>query len=461
MIEWLKQTFKINTMNTGPEKSSLLTDIAGSTVEITQSPVRGAGIGSRAVSSEVTTPEPPDYEAIARQAQIEKGYSNNLEAGVTPLESHQQPDMPDLFTRFEHDHMVKIAPRLPDQALEADRTNPIAYVKSKVGLEARTSDAQYISNVVESTEQDVLQNTKEYLELAGTDNLAIPGGEERTLAASMRENLTFIGEKEFQEATAAWAQYWKMILEANPEMQIYAVAGEVAHTNKDYKNEDGSLQVKSDEYVLNAILKHFMKDLSDEEIGQFAGRLVLDPDEIKARDPKHLRTILVDDWTISGDQLSKVRRDLLRKSPDLYKTIEIQLLVADRQRALHGLRVRDSHPSSDIDGKRAVPVPVRAYYQAHAAQQSAQKLEGEAFIAGSHSVSDYNTEKVLAAISQMAHDSAFRPQNGRYPDPAAVARLSELPGIANIVRPYRKEGFELTEIMRFRRLTHLDNTAKY
>ena len=72
----------------------------------------------------------------------------------------------------------------------------------------------------------------------------------------MRENLTFIGEKEYKEAAAGIAASWLATLEADDDLHIYAVAGEIAKLKKATYNN----QIKSDEYLLDNILANFTEE---------------------------------------------------------------------------------------------------------------------------------------------------------------------------------------------------------
>ena len=102
------------------------------------------------------------------------------------------------------------------------------------------------------------------------------GGKYAVDAQFMRENLTFIGEKEYKEAVAGIAANWKALLEADAKLQICVIAGEIAKS----KNSQGKMiydnQIKSDEYLLDNILANF----TEEDWEKYGGRILVDRDDI-------------------------------------------------------------------------------------------------------------------------------------------------------------------------------------
>ena len=180
----------------------------------------------------------------------------------------------------------------------------------------------------------------------------------------MCENLTFIGEKEYKEAAAGIAASWKAALEANTDLQICTIAGEI-----------GREKIKSGEYLFDNILA----DFTEEDWKKYGGRIIVDRDDIAQVQQKkeNLRVVLLDDWTISGMQLKNVYNLLVEQYPEIKDRIEVQLIVANKQRIEKGFLI-DRWMG---DEKR---IPLRAYFSAH----EAKTAENGAYITGFHS-SDY------------------------------------------------------------------------
>lgn len=335
---------------------------------------------------------------------------------IDPTANEVSVEAESIVARLETDHVVKQAPKLSEQMLQTDRDNLLTYLpgqKHSYGTTASKQEYQYQRE--EITEAKALQNLYSFLnDVSQDENLS---QQKRDTAASMIENLSFIGKKEYLEATKGIATYWKELLEANPDLQIYAVAGEIA---KSYI-EDGV--TKSDEYILDNILAQF----SDEELQKYAGRLVLRERSVTAEKSENLRVVLLDDWTISGAQLSNARRRFLNNNPDFEKSVEVQLLVAGEQRIKNGLSV----PKTDYT--RDTSMPVRAYYLAPADSTS----EYGARISGFHSAVDFDFEDTLEFMVNAKADNND---------------TASMPAPANIVRPYRIDN-RLPNIDRFKELT--------
>ena len=238
----------------------------------------------------------------------------------------------------------------------------------------------------------------------------------------MRENLTFIGEKEYKEAAAGIAASWVASLEADDDLQIYAVAGEIAKLKKaTYKN-----QIKSDEYLLDNILANF----TEGDWEKYGDRIIVDRDDIAKMPKENLRVVLLDDWTISGSQLRDVYHSLVDQYPEIEDQIEMQLIVANEQRIKYGLSVDELMG----DGKK---IPVRAYFSAH----DSKTAKNGAYITGFHSSVDYDFEKLIRRMLWHAEgrEKKSEPRGEMYMPPGT-----------NIVRPYSKDGYKLTNIERVR-----------
>ena len=313
---------------------------------------------------------------------------------------------------------VKVAPRLADQLADdkEDRSNIITYIAgADKSLSTKTSEDYYRGDRAELTEYEMLHQLDEFLA-----KIEALGGKYAVDAQFMRENLTFIGEKEYKEAAAGIAASWKAALEANTDLQICTIAGEI-----------GREKIKSGEYLLDNILA----DFTEEDWKKYGGRIIVDRDDIAQVQQKkeNLRVVFLDDWTISGMQLKNVYNLLVEQYPEIKDRIEVQLIVANKQRIEKGFLI-DRWMG---DEKR---IPLRAYFSAH----EAKTAENGAYITGFHSSVDYDFETL---IRRMLREVEYREDR-----PELKGKVSMPPG-TNIVCPYRKDGVtraSLTNIERAR-----------
>lgn len=306
---------------------------------------------------------------------------------------------------------VEVTPRLSDQLAddEEDRGNIVTYIAGLgKSLGTKTSEDSYRGGRAEITEYEMLHQLDEFLaKMEGS-----LGGKYADDARSIRDKLTFIGEKEYKKAAAGIAANWKAVLEADADLQICVIAGEIAKL-KDKKTDDKTIygnQIKSDEYLLEAILANF----SEEDWEKYGGRVLVDRDDIAQAPKEHLRVVLLDDWTISGWQLRKVYISLVGQYPEIRRQIEVQLITANKQRIEQGLAVDWLYTGEKL--------PVKAYYSAHYSETAARG----AHITGSHSTSDFDFEVTIARMVKRAGD-------------LGMEDVCMPPG-TNIVRPYRKDG---------------------
>ena len=270
------------------------------------------------------------------QYEAEKTYgqhdaSEGLDAiSIDLAESDMLLDDRAITSRFELDHVVKIAPRLSVQLQDQARTNTIEYLANRSeNLRSQTSsDSNSGLPRASISEADGLREINIFLENAIAAEAISP--DSQLLAKSIHENLTYIGTKEYIEATNGIATYWKALLNDNPSLQLYAVAGKIAADGR-YTGADGQDQVKSDSYMLDSVLNHF----TDEELERFKDRLVLDDSKLNG-DVKNTRVVLLDDWAISGTQLTGVVNELVTRHPELEGHIEVQLIAATAARIKNG-----------------------------------------------------------------------------------------------------------------------------
>ena len=355
-----------------------------------------------------------DYDAIERQ------YSDAIE--INPVAATTEISPEDTAHRLELDRVVKVAPRLLEQIHESGRSNKVQYIAGATyALHTNTSHDDYRPSRSSMTEQKALQSLDHFLEGVVSRSKGTWTGE---TAASMRENLTFIGEKEYHEAVAGIAEYWKSQLNKNESLQILAVAGEIAKSGN-YKNADGESQIKSDDFLLDHILSHF----SEEDLEKYEGRLIIDARDITATEAADLKVVLLDDWTISGSQLTEARNEFIYQHPHLANSVEIQLIAGTEDRIKHGLRGYD-------DEGNITSTPIRSYFMAHAAESSLSTRSG-AHITGFHSSVDFDFENDIGAMV-----AESRSQTG----------VGTMPPLTNIVRPYRYDGINRSSFVNRKRL---------
>ncbi|MDO4684281.1 MAG: hypothetical protein Q4B06_01070 [Candidatus Saccharibacteria bacterium] len=335
-------------------------------------------------------------------------------------ESSVQLNPKEIVQSLEMNRAAKQAPRLAEQLQDGNRTNMLTYLAHQATPKFSATSEVSKHSRHDMSEQASLQGLYDFMELR-----AIVKDEAcANKLQDIHENLTFIGEKEYQEAAKGIAEYWKGLLAENKNLQLCVIAGEIAKAPEYQDSATGTAQIKSDEYLLNTILQEF----SDEERDAYEDRLVLHEDDITAT-PEDTRVILLDDWTLSGSQLAHVYVELLLRKPELAHAIEAQLIVASQDRVENGLTLYDPVTCGEET------LPIRAYYQAHNAEHS----HLGAYITGFHSSTDYDFETVLGNAVQDLHQQGYN----------AV----DMPPATNIVRPYRAEGVtreSLHNIQRFR-----------
>ena len=360
----------------------------------------------------------PDIEATGGGGSYVDNYSltpvkfSGVE--IHPAGASDEISPEEVCWRLESEGVVKVAPRLDEQLAgkAEDRSNVITCIAGmNKSLGTDTSNDRYRRYRTDLTESEVLHQLDAFLADIGT-----LGDLDMSLVADawyMRENLTFIGEKEYKEAAAGIAGSWVAALEADDDLRIYAVTGEITKLKNvigkvAYKN-----QIKSDEYLLNNILANF----TEGDWEKYGDKIIVDRDDIAKIPKEHLRVVLLDDWTISGWQLGKVYSSLSGQYPELKDLIEVQLIVANEQRIKHGLEVDWLRNSESI--------PVKAYFLAH----DSIEAEHGAHITGYHSAVDFDFEVTIKNMVGAARELL-----------GADGKDIHMPPGTNIVRPYRKDG---------------------
>lgn len=309
---------------------------------------------------------------------------------------------------METRRFVRSAPRFDEQLGDSSRTNIFRWEASGRTLLKQEADP---SKVFDMTEQEGMIHLAGFLDtyLAYEKLDDMPDPHLMKQARSIRENLTFIGEKEYTEAVAGLAEMWKGFLDGDPKRQM-CVTAEIA------KAYQGDNQRKSDAYLFDRIMEHF----TDDELEKYAGRLVKSPDELTAG-AEDVRVVILDDWSISGSQASRVF-EKFKDEPwfaAYSKSIEINLLTSIKSRIENGL-------SASYGG--GTRVPVRSYFVSHDAPDSSYGSH----TTGTHSSVDFDFENTINLIlaklrSEVAEDHG-----------QARAEEVNMPPLTNIDRPYRR-----------------------
>ncbi|MBC7581246.1 hypothetical protein H7097_00060 [Aeromicrobium sp.] len=307
-----------------------------------------------------------------------------------------------------HTEFVQLTPSFQAQVADTSRTNLVGYVAGQKSARGNHMNQQ---NPTVLTEHDALSGLDAFLaDVASLDDES----KSSKYAASMREGLTFIGEREYAQAVTAIAEDWKQKLAKNPQLQICALA-KMIDPNK----------IKSDSYMLDSILGEY----TDDEIISLGNRLVVDVDKLIAGN-EQVEVILVDDWTNSAAQLGTAIDTVVQDYPQYANKISIQLIAASKQRLARGVAGTDPYR----EGNEVLVVPVSAYFQANKASVA------EAHITGSHGSMDYDFENEFG-------DMAYALAKSR-----GEVEPVDLPPLTNVARPYKMIGYRTSNVFRVRKL---------
>lgn len=363
----------------------------------------------------------------------------SYDIAIQPAPADAELTSAEIIELMEVDHAVKQAPRFSEQLKDTTRTNKVTYLADSFGSHTTgTSHSRHNSQRRELSEHEMLVETEKFFkdaialgEHTGNDSM-------KRFSQSILDNLTFIGEKEYKEAAKGIATYWKALLERNSDQQILVLAGEIAKKyGTGFHDESGKVGIKSDDYLLDNILSNF----TDEEVEKYKGRLVMSVDEIKGVSAKDLKVVFLDDWTISGSQLNTVVENFKNNYPHYASCPEIQLIVSNDTRATRGLAAKSY--SSPATSK--LSTPVRSYYRAHYSEVA----ENSAHITGSHSSVDFDFENNIEGMLYAINDYHYKQYVPDFDDPNSQPYATPMPPMTNIVRPYRANGYTLTQKDRF------------
>lgn len=289
---------------------------------------------------------------------------------------------------FGDRHYVKRAPKFRDLVTDESRDMPFRYfvregeyrtMTEHQGLEQLDAFLnEFIQAVFDSKGREV-----KGVERAYAENLLAQ-------AKSIKEDLTFIGWEEYNEAVEGLGMHWKRLMMDNPDLQL-CIPAEVGNFVR-YKRYDNR---KSDDLVREDVVLTF----SDEEMTAFGDRIVGTLDGI-TQSPENVRIILVDDWTISGRQMRELHKTVVLGHPlgaEVARNgnIEINLITASMKRLQDGLYLNPHKPERGA-------LPVYAYFSSHEAK-GATLGENLGHVTGQHSAVNYDFYDRLKAMARLHH----------------------------------------------------------
>jgi hypothetical protein len=286
---------------------------------------------------------------------------------------------------FNEKGFVRQAPSFRDQVVDNSRQMPFRYFVSK-GV---------FRNM---TEHDGLVQLDTFLSTFIRDVGAQPSNAGNGVfqrkaqllvgqAKSMREGLTFIGWGEYQQAVKGIGARWKACLDENPGKQLCTIA-EVSS----FKRYEKFGNRKSDDFVREDVLLTF----SDEEMELYGDRIVGSLDEI-TNEPEDVKIVLLDDWTISGRQMSELYKMVQghQKGAAVARAgnVEINLVAASASRIKNGLLINPKK-------KQKGTIPVYSYFRANEAK-AAQFKRNAPHITGQHSAVNYDFSDTLIEMFKL------------------------------------------------------------
>ncbi len=308
-------------------------------------------------------------------------------------------------------HFVKDAPIFEEQIRDKSRTNTFRHLAS-YGANPMSFDDLGNPDIRELTEHQGLVELHDFLMDCTTNPKMAANDDYETYmiqAKSMLENLTFIGKKEYDEAVQGLGKLWKDYLESDPDNQICVP---LAITRSEGLR-------KSDTYLFENILATF----SDGELEQYSGRIVQEVSDI-TKEPENVRIILLDDWTISGAQMSSSYRSISssRAYSKYAVCVRVNLIAASENRLEKGLGVGNGNWGNNETAR----LPVESYFRAHTAEGSVYGTH----TTGTHSSVDYDFQTNIANMRSILTtlDSL--------PDGTPTEKV-KMPPLTNIVRTYR------------------------
>ena len=332
---------------------------------------------------------------------------------------------------------ISSQPRFIDQAGDTTRQGLIiSATQMEYGLGSDTSISGNVPEVRTYTEHQALVETMLLLEDAMT-HPEIP----EELAARARdiyENLSFYGERELAIASHAIAEYWKVYLEHNPTAVLFIVMRTTFEDENPESEDTNSLinelgyvsENKSDCHIVDCVLSNF----TDEELHKYGDRLIFSATEITERKLLPTKTIVLDDWIMSGQQMHDTLGKLFEHMAP--KDVEINLVASSEERLTNGFTYDQA----------ADPIPVKACFTSHSATHQYTSEFGGAYLTAAHSTGDYPFEGTIEEIVQALNEVAT--SEGVY-----------MPPLTNIIRPYYLPDYLPRHTERYRAVRAMARTA--
>lgn len=330
---------------------------------------------------------------------------------VNPLEPRDELSEQDIYERMEIDHCVRRLPRMSEQlaAKDCERNNLVTAI---IGNRVLLSTKAYL---VSDDEKSQISERENVRKIADELNQLYKTATERDNTRQgdvdclddIRTNLNYVGQAELLEAAAGIAAYWKERMNRYPDKTLFVLLGEIRKMDVDYGAPAG--KVKSDEFLMDLVIQNF----TDEELAHYSDRLIISESDLEGRSAEQVDVILLDDWIMTGSEMTEQRREFLTRHPYLASRMELQLVVADEEYLKIGFLPREVMYTGPW-------LPTRAYYMANKGESS-----WGIYLAGSHS-SDYTTLKDLMSLVDKVE---FK--NG-------------LPTGLQVVRPYHNDGYKAT-----------------
>lgn len=311
---------------------------------------------------------------------------------------------------FEKRGYVTSAPTLSEAAADTSRTNIIS------GRRFSYPGVREYDDALEVSEQQGLLEVQEFLSGIVEESEHDGAAQElRDKAKIILENLNYIGQKEFKEATSFIAESWKRYLSANPNAQLCVIA-ETKNVYKVGEVRPKVEPIKSNQYVLDTVLGAF----TDAELLEYGSRILTDPGDITAA-IEDVKIVLLDDWTLSGRQLSDPvisKWELLQPYIETNK-IEAQLITTTSDR---------------IDTGLGYGIPVRAYYMANYIKDPLFRSSKGAMLTGSHSAGDYGFSIDLSRMEVYSYRHGQKRNIPVLAGPVAPYRHIQKSDLENVAR---------------------------
>lgn len=322
------------------------------------------------------------------------------------LNDQEVKDPRKVIETLELQHFVRETPPFAEQAGDTSRTNEFSY-NPYAHLGKKES--------ITMTEYQGLRELRRILADMISDEDYAESVED---LKDIYNNLTFLGDKELTEASAGIATLWRSYLQENPKNVLCLTTLFLSDGPENPKSKSGP-------HIIGRILNNF----TDEELAAYKGRIIDEPHKLPeiGADPDHTRIVLVDDSTMSGNQLGLMLAELNQpelapyfktSAPDefgmseFFTNVEVNLFVAQPELLERGFNWRNS----SLQGRNA-RVPVKAYYKARPTDHDPEF--NTSHTTGIHSSVDYGFQDNI-------RDAIIKSGRGR-----------EMPPLTQIERTYR------------------------